>query len=187
MSSDRRDAPLKPVLADWLPLADPKPRMSAYAVDLMITHLVGLCLLVGLLFSLPKLKPSWLEWLATRELDVATIGLAFGALVGSWMFLNLVVENVYFILFELLSSGQSIGKKALRLRVVRRGGRPINLWSSLIRNLMRFIDVLPISYLLGLVSMRNSRHRQRLGDHLAGTMVVSIEPHLASEPALGQD
>ncbi len=82
----------------------------------------------------------------------------------------------YFILFELLWNGQSPGKRRLGLRVVRAGGQPISLTASLVRNVLRIVDV---ALYVGIVVMLIDRRSRRLGDLAAGTLVVR-EPRFTS-------
>jgi hypothetical protein len=78
----------------------------------------------------------------------------------------------YYIFFELNWSGQSPGKRWVGLRVIRVDGTPISLSESLIRNLIRLIDFLPVSYGIGVVTMFITSQSRRLGDLAAGTIVV---------------
>lgn len=75
----------------------------------------------------------------------------------------------YFILTEMLWNGQSIGKRRLGLRVVRSDGQPINLTASLVRNLLRVVDLIG---LIGVLVMIVDRRTRRLGDLAAGTLVI---------------
>lgn len=79
---------------------------------------------------------------------------------------------MYDILFEVLASGRTPGKRMTHLRVVRDGGTPVDLPASAIRNLLRFIDILPGAYLVGLLAIVFTRRNQRLGDLAAGTLVI---------------
>ena len=83
-----------------------------------------------------------------------------------------VVIFGYDILFEVLSSGRTPGKRLNGLRVVRVGGFPIGFLASAIRNTLRLIDFLPSAYLVGCVAILVTEHNQRLGDLAAGTLVV---------------
>jgi hypothetical protein len=58
------------------------------------------------------------------------------------------------------------------LRVVREEGQPITFVPSAIRNILRFVDIMPGAYLVGIVSVLVTRKNQRLGDLAAGTLVV---------------
>lgn len=100
----------------------------------------------------------------------------FGHATG-WAFMmyviaESVVEAGYFIFWEMLTRGRSPGKAMAGLRVVRGDGMPLTLRGSIVRNLMRVVDMLPVSYLVGFVAMMLSERRQRLGDSAAGTVVV---------------
>jgi uncharacterized RDD family membrane protein YckC len=84
----------------------------------------------------------------------------------------LVVYIGYDILFETLGSGRTPGKRASGLRVLRADGGPEDVVSSLVRNVLRLVDGLPLSYVPGIVSILLTRRNQRLGDLAAGTIVV---------------
>ena len=86
---------------------------------------------------------------------------------------------IYDILFEVLASGRTPGKRAGRLRVVRSGGQPVGFISSVIRNVLRLVDLLPNAYLIGAITIVVSEHNQRLGDLAAGTLVVRERDPLA--------
>jgi uncharacterized RDD family membrane protein YckC len=79
---------------------------------------------------------------------------------------------LYDVLFEVLASGRTPGKRATHLRVVRERGNPVDLPASAIRNLLRVLDLLPGAYLVGLTSILLTRRNQRLGDLAAGTLVI---------------
>jgi uncharacterized RDD family membrane protein YckC len=78
----------------------------------------------------------------------------------------------YYIFFEMLWNGQTPGKRLVGLRVLRSDGTPITLTESIIRNLVRFVDFLPLFYGLGVVVMFVNAQSRRLGDLAAGTLVV---------------
>ncbi|HEX4756457.1 MAG TPA: RDD family protein [Terracidiphilus sp.] len=78
----------------------------------------------------------------------------------------------YFTLFEALGGGRTPGKRVTHIRVIHRSGRPIGFVESLARNLVRFVDYLPAFYGVGLVAIFFSRQNQRLGDMVAGTIVI---------------
>ena len=78
----------------------------------------------------------------------------------------------YFILFEWLMGGQTPGKKAMKIRVMRDDGTPITANEVLVRNILRVVDFLPAGYALGAVVMFPSRLSKRLGNLAAGTIVV---------------
>jgi uncharacterized RDD family membrane protein YckC len=78
----------------------------------------------------------------------------------------------YFVLFEAFSSGRTPGKRVAKIRVIHQSGRGINFVEALARNLVRFVDFLPSFYAVGIVVIFLSRRNQRLGDMVAGTLVV---------------
>jgi uncharacterized RDD family membrane protein YckC len=78
----------------------------------------------------------------------------------------------YFVLFEMVWHGQTPGKRAGRLRVIRRDGQPVRAGEVVIRNLVRIVDFLPGFYGIGLVTMFIDKDARRLGDLAAGTIVV---------------
>lgn len=86
--------------------------------------------------------------------------------------LGLMIMVGYWVISEMVTGGRSIGKMAAGLRVIRDDGTPINLWDSLLRNLLRTVDMLPGSYLVGIVSIWVSSKSKRVGDYAAGTIVV---------------
>ncbi len=89
-----------------------------------------------------------------------------------WAIMAFVLLWGYYLLFELLWSGQTPGKRLIGLRVLREGGRPIDFSASAVRNLVRAVDFLPFAYGLGVVVMFADPRARRLGDLAAGTLVV---------------
>lgn len=87
--------------------------------------------------------------------------------------LGFVILAGYFIIFEWRWNGQTPGKRWLKLRVIREDGRPITFWEAAIRNLLRIFDIQPFPfYSIGLISVFASPRDQRVGDMVAGTVVV---------------
>jgi uncharacterized RDD family membrane protein YckC len=79
----------------------------------------------------------------------------------------------YFAFFEWIWSGQTPGKRWLKLRVIREDGRPITFWEASVRNLLRSFDMMPVPfYSVGLISVFSTNRDQRIGDMVAGTVVV---------------
>lgn len=79
----------------------------------------------------------------------------------------------YYVLFEGLADGQTPGKRILRLRVVRDGGYSVTFGASAIRNLVRLIDIQPFGfYAVGMLSVILTKSGKRIGDMVAGTIVV---------------
>lgn len=78
----------------------------------------------------------------------------------------------YYALFEIFWKGQTPGKRWAGIRVIKDSGRPIHAFEAIARNLVRIVDWFPGFYAVGVATMfLNSKHR-RLGDYVAGTLVV---------------
>jgi uncharacterized RDD family membrane protein YckC len=83
----------------------------------------------------------------------------------------------YYIVFEIIWSGQTPGKRIVGVRVMRENGYPIRPVDAVIRNLVRFVDSLPIGYAVGVLTMLCNARAKRLGDFAAGTIVVREGGH----------
>ena len=92
----------------------------------------------------------------------------------------------YFVFFETIWSGQTPGKRIMRLRVVREDGRPVRFFEVFVRNLLRVaLDLQPfLSYAIGVVSIIFSPRSKRVGDYVAGTVVV--KERATEAPSLDQ-
>jgi len=89
------------------------------------------------------------------------------------IFLLFLIFNGYFAFFEWVWRGQTPGKLWMKLRVIREDGRPITFWESSVRNLLRTLDMMPFPfYSVGLISVFSSARDQRVGDMVAGSVVV---------------
>lgn len=78
----------------------------------------------------------------------------------------------YFVINEMVLNGSSIGKLALHLQVIKDDGSSIDIVDSLARNFLRYIDLLPGTYLVGIAAMMLNAQSKRLGDYVAGTVVI---------------
>lgn len=139
------------------------PRALAFAIDLLIRG--GLLLLLFFVLGL-----------------LGQLGIGLGAL------LLFLLTWWYMVLFEVLNQGRSPGKQLLGLRVIHDDGTPVGWPASLTRNLLRFVDMLPFGYTLGILSCLNHPAFKRLGDLAAGTLVVyreqpAVATHVPEVPA----
>ena len=107
--------------------------------------------------------------------DAGSVISAIGFLLGA------VAGFVYFFLLEGLWDGYTVGKKLFGIKVVEEDGAQCSLSSAFVRNLLEIIDGL-FYYLIGFIAMAASDKRQRLGDRLAGTVVVRETPNDTSRP-----
>ena len=94
---------------------------------------------------------------------------------GILFILIFFVEWFYPVYFEVLKNGATPGKKSLGLRVVQDDAAPVGWSASIVRNLLRVVDFLPFLYGFGLVSMLLNKDFKRLGDIVAGTVVIYAE------------
>ncbi len=134
-------------------LAGPGRRAVAWGLD-------GLVKILLLVVTLILLSPLML----LPEVSGVGIGLFLVALF--------LLEWGYGVFFETLFSGRTPGKFALDLRVVREDGAPGRFADFLLRNLLRAADFLPFGFAVGVATMFLDRKLRRLGDLLAGTVVV---------------
>ena len=82
------------------------------------------------------------------------------------------VYTCYFVLFETLWQGQTPGKRYAKIRVVRDNGQPVGLTQSLLRSLLRSIDDI---LFIGMILIIFGKREKRLGDWVAGTIVIQEE------------
>ena len=143
-------------------------RFLAGFIDTLVIALIYLVLFLSLLAA---------------GINVRDVGISSFARIWLLTFLILVAFAIYwgyFVLFEMLSNGQSPGKKYVKIRVVSVGGGGISFTSIAIRNLLRVVDAIGVYAVAGIVMFFTSKI-QRLGDLAAGTVVISEElPNYAS-------
>jgi len=154
-------------------------RAAAAIVDQLIIWLVMLTMLVLAVVLFGALAGGGM---------MDSLERAFGSWVMAAMYLGgFALSWGYFVFFEALSDGQTPGKKMFGLRVVQDGGYSISFGASAVRNLVRVLDAQPgFFYFVGMVSAIFSRTSKRVGDHVAGTIVVHERvPEFAPVPVSG--
>ena len=136
-------------------------RVIAGLVDTIVQFFITALIVIAGIYLFHLLSPLG----SGNPLDlVAILLIGAGGLVGF---------VAYWVVLEMVTNGQSIGKRMAGLRVIRDDGTPINLWDSIIRNVVRIVDLLvPPFYWSAIVSVWVSSRSKRLGDHAAGTVVV---------------
>lgn len=116
--------------------------------------------------------------LLIKAVVVGGIMLVLNAILGGGLAVYIIVPFAglmlvgYDIFFETRAGGRTPGKRACHLRVTRSSGAPVDAPASAVRNLLRLVDGLPLSYLPTVVSILVTRRNQRLGDLAADTIVV---------------
>ena len=117
---------------------------------------------------------------------VALLGQASDVVVPDWVALTIVLVLLpawwlgYFIAFETLWRGRTLGKAALGLRVVTKEGAPVRFRHAAIRGLLGLVDFLVMGGFFAVVFILFSRDNQRLGDMVAGTLVLRERSALAT-------
>lgn len=101
------------------------------------------------------------------------------AAIGFALIVSFAIWWGYHVFFEVVWHGQTPGKRAVGLRVIKEGGYPIGLGEALVRNVLRIVDLLPAFYGIGGLVMFFDRRSRRLGDMAAGTLVVKERRELA--------
>ena len=158
MLDTTRDIQTPEGLALTLHPAGPVPRALAWLLDFLIRFACLLILAFPLMF----------------------LGQAGSGILMICMFL---LYWAYPIVFEVLYDGQTLGKKTMGLKVVNQNGTPITWVASIARNLLRVADMFPFFYGFGLVSCLIDPHSRRLGDLVAGSLVVHMERVTARLPS----
>jgi uncharacterized RDD family membrane protein YckC len=136
----------------------------------------------------PRFYAWVLDWIIRLTvLYAAAIAMAFmgGLGIAFWLILIFLLEWFYPVAFELTARAATPGKQVFGLKVVMDNGLPVTPAASLIRNLLRVADFLPLAYGFAIVSMLVRRDCKRLGDITAGTLVVH-QPLAAQRSVLEQ-
>lgn len=136
-------------------------RFIACAIDHAIQ--IGTLIVVGIFFMIISDASS----LGSRLMSAPKWVIAILVVVQA------IIFDGYFAVFEWVWRGQTPGKRWLKLRVIREDGRPISFFEAMVRNLLRVVDFLvPPFYSIGLISVFATARDQRVGDLVAGTVVV---------------
>ena len=157
------------------PLAGIGSRFLAILIDTLlqaIAYVVLVLVFILIISAAPKSGPTG-ELSHTGEKWLIAVLILF----------HFLMYWGYFALFEAFWNGQTPGKKLFKIRVIQDSGRQITFFESMIRNLIRIVDMLPSFYLVGIIAMACNRQHKRLGDLAAATLVVHERP--TEEPIWG--
>ena len=140
------------------PLAGIGSRFIAILIDYILQFAALVALILVMILFLPSMQK-------------------FESASAKWMVAILILVPFllhwgYFTLFEGLWHGQTPGKRVAKIRVIQQSGRAITIFESLSRNFVRAVDFLPVFYVVGSISIFMTHRNQRLGDLVAGTLVV---------------
>jgi len=150
------------------PLAGVGSRFVAMLADTAIQAVIGFVLFFAITLSIPAL---------TRLGSVAPQWAIAIMIVGFF-----TIYYGYFAIFEALWNGQTPGKRYTQLRVMKDDGRPISPYDAIARNLLRIVDQFPVFYGIAIISVFFSKQNKRLGDFVAGTVVVHEKTVEAARP-----
>ena len=126
----------------------------------LLAHIVDFIVIIGAYMALS---------FASAFLSILTYVSIFQA---AFVVILVAFPFLYFILLEAYWGGQTLGKKVAGLRVRLVDGTPVTPMAAAARNLLRPADMLPIPYFSGVVAMFLNPRMQRLGDLVAGTVVI---------------
>ena len=119
---------------------------------------------------------AWLVDTLIRTVVIISLAMTLSFLgnTGNGILLILVflIEWFYPVYFELFHDGKTPGKATFGLFVAQENASPVTPAASLIRNLLRFVDFLPFAYGFGLICLMSNNRFQRIGDIVAGTVVL---------------
>jgi len=132
-------------------LAGPGSRLIAWMIDLGV--ILVLLAVIGVAMGLAS------EWFGNYALAVYGL-LSFLLVMGYW------------IILEYRWEGRTPGKRLVGLRVVGEHGLPLDFTQVLLRNLLRSVDLLPAGAGFAALCSLLQRHHRRLGDLVAGTLVI---------------
>lgn len=135
-------------------------RSLAFIIDQFILMAINIAIIVILVLFMEG------QGAALMMFDSMTVPVAIAII------LIFLINTGYFFVLEYFTGGRTIGKKILGIRVIQDNGHSITLLSSIIRNFMRLIDSLPTGYLVGILMIFFHSQHKRLGDMVAGTLVV---------------
>jgi uncharacterized RDD family membrane protein YckC len=126
--------------------------------------------------------------LASYEQFASTAARFFTQTIGAitLVFVPFCLYWGYFAAFEIWWQGRTPGKHLAGIRVIHQSGRPANAVESIGRNLLRGVDVLPGFYAVGLITMMCNAQNRRLGDFVAGTIVVHDKGMETVAPSWGE-
>jgi uncharacterized RDD family membrane protein YckC len=146
---------------EQIELEFPVAGLGSRGLALLVDSLIQLMVVITVFFSLQLVSP-----------DLARYWVAAGKWVtAASIFLMFCLYWGYFALFEIFWNGQTPGKRLAHVRVISASGRAINVFEGIARNFLRAIDS-QFGYLVGLIAIAADNKNRRLGDMVAGTVVV---------------
>lgn len=146
-------------------------RFLAMAIDTLIQ--TGVALAIVIVVTVLGVSGALAGWLRVGSAWMAA------AVMASFFLLYFG----YFAFFEIVWNGQTPGKRRVGLRVIKNSGRPLTPAETLARNFLRIVDQLPAFYGLGILVALLNRQNKRIGDFVAGAIVIRETPFAEVRPA----
>ncbi len=162
-------------------VAGPGSRLLAFLLDFLVMLVPGILLVLLLIVIVSSVAEDTMRQIIEGSGNPQDSMFIYMILAFITM-AQFLVSQFYFVVFELAWNGQSPGKRWQRIRVIRENGQPVGFFASMIRNLLRIADLLPLFYLAGFISMLATRHWRRLGDLAAGSIVVKVDSEAIDAP-----
>lgn len=141
---------------------------------------------VTIQYELSALKDRFLAWMIDMAVIVGSmivISIIMGIILqgsadGDWVFMLVLwsIFMLYTLVSEIIMNGQTIGKKALNLKVVKLNGKEPGLSDYLIRWMFRSVDIYASAGAVGALLVSASGRSQRLGGLLSNTTVIKVKP-----------
>lgn len=140
-------------------------RAYALLIDYIVSGLIITVFLIAWTYFSIQLYGVVENWLGSNN-QLSLWLIAIPILTSFFIYIG------YFVFFETLWQGQTPGKRYVKIRVIRDDGRPISLQQSTLRALLRPIDD---TFFIGVVLIVLSKREKRVGDIVAGTLVIQEE------------
>jgi uncharacterized RDD family membrane protein YckC len=144
-------------------------RFLALAIDTLIQAGVGIVAVIAGAFAIGMLAGFGHE-LSSLWTAAALFAIVFLLVFG------------YFAFFEIVWNGQTPGKRKIGIRVIKETGRPLTAAETLGRNFLRLVDQLPGFYAVGVLVALLNKNNKRLGDFVAGSIVIRETPFETVKP-----
>jgi uncharacterized RDD family membrane protein YckC len=146
---------------EQIELEFPVAGLGSRGMALLIDTLIQMVVVIVVIFLTEMISPDLNRYWVTA---------------GKWMtaaviFLMFCLYWGYFALFEIFWNGQTPGKRQARIRVITASGRPVNAFETIARNFLRAVDS-QLAYMVGAIAIVVDKRNRRLGDMVAGTVVV---------------
>lgn len=143
-----------------------------YAMAIDVAILLGVWTAAATLYSIFAIQ--LLNGLSNTNITYGQLPIWLGAIA---LLATFILFSGYFVFFEVTWQGQTPGKRAANIRVIRDDGRPIGLAQAVLRSLLLSFDGIP--FFLGVIFILFEKREKRLGDIVAGTLVVQEEKPIA--------